>query len=104
MSNDIEYQDLPEDWSWWSGNVGPGYYTRWFGTDRRGDGYDGEVYNDGTEKTHYVAIYPHKGMRDDGDPEIAEFPCARGEFDTEQEAVNAVPELVREADARDLKN
>lgn len=99
MSEGIDYPDLPDGWSWWSGNRADSYYTRWFGTDEADDGYEGEVYwDEGGPGHHFVHIYPILGIRDDGDPDVSEYPDARGKYDTEQEAVNAVPELIAELD------
>ena len=99
----IEYPDLPKGWSWWSGNVSDGYYTRWFGTDYRMGGalvgkhglggYEAEVYWD-TGGDHHVAIYPITGIRDDGDSEVAEYATVSRSYDSMQAAIDAVPELI----------
>lgn len=99
------YPELPTGWVWWHGSRSPGYYTRWFGTEFRMGGhlagkhglggYEGEVYWD-TGGDHHVAIYPILGTRDDGDPDVSEYPVYSGSFDTEQEAVDAVLDAIRE--------
>ena len=100
---ETEFPDLPTGWEWWSGERGENYYTRWFGTEYQmgGDlvgvhgmgGYEGEMYWDGME--HHVQIYPVTGTTPEGDPELG-YACKHGEYDTEQEAANAVPDLIRE--------
>ena len=101
--DDVEYPDLPSGWSWWSGSRGGSHYTRWFGTDYRmggdlaGDyglgGFDAELYWD-RGNGHHVHLYPILGFRSDGDPKVGEYPVARGSYDTAQEAIDAVPELI----------
>lgn len=90
--------DLPGEWDWWSGNRASSYYTRWFGT--KSLRYEGQVYWD-EGGDHHVAIYPVNGLRDDGDPDVSEYADKRGTFDTEQEAVNAVPKLIEELEDKD---
>lgn len=99
---DVEYPDLPNGWRWASGNVGSGYYTHWFETKYRMGGplagkhgmggYSGEVYwDEGGE--HHVHIYPITDASGD-DPEVSERPAASGTFESKQEAVNAVPDMI----------
>lgn len=90
----IEYPDLPESWEWWSGNRSGAYYTRWFGTEHAEHGYNGVIYSDDRQR-HIVHIYPIRGIRDDGDPDVAEYPDTNTTYDTEEAAVNAVPDLIR---------
>lgn len=94
----IEYPDLPNEWEWWSGNSGPSHYTHWFGTEEAEGGYEGEVYWD-EGGDHHVAIYPVKGIREDGDPNVSEYADARGSYETKQAAINAIPELIKDLDA-----
>ena len=94
-TNNTTFPELDDDWEWWSGNIGPAYYTHWFGTKVRPDGYDGEIFWE-DPGDHHVAIYPIRGMRDDGDPDVSEYPDITESFDTKQEAVDAVPQLIAE--------
>lgn len=105
QDNDIEWPELPNGWEWWSGEVTPSSYTHWFGTEYRhgGDlvgvddsigGFDGELYHD-SGGSHHVAIYAVTGERDDGDPVVSEYATERRTFDSKQEAVNAVPDMIQ---------
>ncbi|MDB9247480.1 hypothetical protein PN419_00465 [Halorubrum ezzemoulense] len=108
----VECPELPRGWEWWSGETSRSYYTMWFGTEYRqgGDlvhdgcvgGYDGEIFWDagGYDDTHAVVFYPVEGVRDDGDPRVSEYAEIHREYDSKQEAVNAVPELIRKLKAR----
>ena len=97
------FPELPRGFEWWSGERGGAYYTRWFGTAFRMGGslagkhglggYEGEMYWDRTGR-HHFAIYPVIGTRRDGDPEVDEYPVARGSYATEQAALDAVPGLI----------
>lgn len=100
--SDADYPELPDGWEWWSGDRSSSYYTRWFGTEFRMGGalagkhglggYEGEVYWD-EGGDHHVAIYPITGVGDD-DPIVDEYPAVRGSYDSEQEALDAVPDLI----------
>lgn len=107
--DEVEYPDLPKGWAWWSGTVGGGYYTRWFGTKyyRGGDlvgvegsigGFEGQVFWD-QGQDHTVEITPITGM--DGDDPVMGYSCITRRFDTMQEAIEAVPELIQELKDRD---
>lgn len=108
----VKYPDLQDGWEWRSGETARSYYTLWFGTEYRqgGDlvhdgcigGYSGEIFwNIGSpDDTHTVMIYPLRGYRDDGDPVIAEYAEIVRSYDSKQDAVNAVPELIRELKER----
>lgn len=102
---DIDYPELPDGWEWWSGDRSPQHYTRWFGTERTEDGYEGQVYWDDPQLSgvphHHVLIYPILGVREDGDPDVSEYPDVNEKFDSEQEAVNAVPELIESLEDND---
>lgn len=105
----VEYPDLQRGWSWWSAIASRSYYTQWFGTKYRfgGDlvhdgcigGYEGEVYWD-SGGDHIVCLYPITGIRQDGDRRVAPYPEIIQSYDTKQDAVNAVPELIRELKER----
>lgn len=95
-----DFPDLPDGWEWWSGNTSSGHYTRWFGTEEAEDGYEGEMYWD-EGHDHKVLIYPVIGIREDGDPDVSEYPDASASFDTEQEAANAVPDLIEQLEEDD---
>lgn len=94
--------ELPDGWGWWSGNRGPTHYTRWFGTEFRMGGhlaghdglggYEGEVYWD-EGGDHHVAIYPIVAVSDD-DPVLG-YAVYRGTFDTERDALDAVPDAIK---------
>jgi hypothetical protein len=105
----VEYPELQDGWEWWSGNTSRSYYTLWFGTEYRqgGDlvhdgcigGYEGEVYWD-RGNDHTVCLYPLTGIRDDGDPRVSEYAEIVRSYDSKQEAVNAVPDLICELKER----
>jgi len=96
--------ELPNGWEWRGGERGESYYTINFGTEYRmgGDlagvhgngGYDGEVYHDAGSK-HKVAIYPIKYYNGNDDP-VFGYAVKTGTFDSEQEAIEAVPKLIEE--------
>jgi len=100
---EVEYLKLPNGWQWWNGDRSSSYYTRWFGTNylQGGDlvgkygsmgGFEGEVYWDkGGE--HYVHIYPILDATKD-DPVVSEYPAISRSYETEEEAVKAVPRLI----------
>lgn len=98
---EIDFPDLPDGWEWRGGNGGSGYYTLWFGTEFRMGGklagkhglggYDGQIYWD-EPGGHHVEILPITSIRDD-DPELGYAEVSRS-YDSKQEAVNAVPELI----------
>lgn len=98
--------DLPNGWSWWSGNRSKSYYTQWFGTNYRrgGDlvgvdgsigGFDGQVYWDkGGNGKHHVEIIPITGV--DNDDPVHGYPTISRSFDSEKEAVEGVVGLIAE--------
>lgn len=100
----IEYPELPRGWEWRTGSAGASYYTKWFGTKylmggnlagKHGlGGYDGEVYWD-IGGLHHVSIRPVEGIRENGDPVFGYDKISRS-FETMQEAINAVPDLIEE--------
>lgn len=97
---DLDFPDLPDGWEYWSGNYSDSHYTRWFGTEEREDGYEGEAYWD-EPGSHHVLIYPIVGELPCGDPDVSEYPDARGSYDSAQEALDAVPELIAELEDDD---
>jgi len=98
--------ELPNGWSWWSGNRSESYYTRWFGTEYRrgGDligidgsigGFDGEAYWDrGGNGKHHVQIRPITGV--DNDDPVHGYPTISRSFNSEAEAVEGVVEMISE--------
>jgi hypothetical protein len=57
-------------------------------------GYEGEVYWD-RGGDHHVQIYPITAYDDGhGDPVVSEYPAASGSYDSEQDALDAVPDLI----------
>lgn len=107
----VEHPELQDGWEWRSGETSHSYYTLWFGTEyvQGGDlvhdgcigGYDGEiVWDAGFSDEHTVLLYPITGIRDDGDPRVSEYADIARQYDSKQEAVNAIPELIRELKAR----
>lgn len=79
MSNNI-----PPGWHWGVGEKCGNSVTHWFYTNLRYH-YQGEIYTDPGEPWT-VNFYEEIGKRDDGDVEVAEYPCESGTFDTEKEA------------------
>lgn len=77
---------LPSGWHWGGGEVAGGSKTYWFYTNLRFH-YRGKLYTD-PNRDWTVFFYEEKGLRDDGDIEVAEYPCDYGSFSTEQQAVN----------------
>ncbi len=107
----VEYPELQDGWEWRSGETSRSYYSLWFGTEyaQGGDlvhdgcigGYDGEIFWDaGFGNEHTVMLYPIRGFRDDGDPRVDEYAEVARTFDSKQEAVNAIPDLIRELKER----
>lgn len=100
----IDYPELPSGWEWQSGETSMSYYTHWFGTEYQmggphaGEyglgGFTGEVFWDKGQK-HTVTIRAVKSIDSNGDP-IYGYDEIQRTFDTMQEAVNAVPEIIRE--------
>ncbi|UBF22662.1 hypothetical protein HRTV-25_gp81 [Halorubrum tailed virus 25] len=101
----LDFPDLPRGFEWWSGERGRLHYTRWFGTAFRMGGslagkhglggYHGEVYWDKRgDGDHHVAIYPVLSVHEWGDPEIGEYAVSRGRYKSEQDALDAVPEII----------
>ena len=102
--SDVDAPDLPRGWQWASGEVGGGYYTRWFQTEYRMGGalagvhgfggYDAEVYWD-KGNDHVVQIRPITGGVNADDPEYG-YPVVTRHYETAQAALDAVPDLIRE--------
>lgn len=100
---DYDIPKLPTGWEWRSGNRSDSYYTHWFGTTFRMGGklagvhglggYDGELYWD-EGGDHHVQIYPVTAINDNGEARISEYPEAFGSYDSEQEAIDAIPDLI----------
>lgn len=96
-------EELPSGWEWGSGEKSPSYYTYNFGTEyyKGGDlvgvhglgGYDGCVFWDKGQK-HTVDIRPVVGF--DGDDPRYGYSVMTRTFDSEEEALEAVPELIQE--------
>lgn len=93
--------ELPQGWEWRGGASGESYYTTNFGTQYTmgGDlagvhglgGYDGQItWDEGGE--HIVEIWPIERM--DGDDPVFGYSIEAGLFDSEQEALDAVPEMI----------
>lgn len=100
-----ETPELPDGWEWQGGERGGAYYTTWFGTKyrmggptagwgRRLGGYSGSVFWDQGNK-HSVSIRPIVGITADDDPRY-DYPDISRQFDSEQDALDAVPKLIRE--------
>lgn len=98
--------ELPRGWEWKGGGRGKRHYTTNFGTEFRMGGalagkhglggYDGQVYWD--EKVtdpqeHHVVIYSIEGIDSDGDLRMG-YPVISRTYDSEQEALDAVPDLI----------
>lgn len=94
-------QELADGWSWASATGGVNRYTyRFETTGLSGSGYWGEMYSDDLN-THYVAIYPVNGVKDDGDRNIGPYPIIDVSFDSYEEAVSGVYNAIDELDSRD---
>jgi len=92
--------EIPENWHWGVGNRGASYYTHWLYTDRVDDGYEAEVYWDkGGDGTHKVVFYEILGVKEDGDPDVCEYPCHTSHHDSEAEALQAAAEHAHEIEA-----
>jgi hypothetical protein len=101
MSN--QNPELPNGWEWRGGNRGQTYYDVFFGTEYymggpyAGDyglgGMNGQIYWD-KGQSHVVEICPVTSM--DGDDPVLGYAEIVEEFQTEEEAHNAVPELIKE--------
>lgn len=99
---DADAPELPPGWQWAGGEGSDGYYTSWFETEYRMGGalagvhgfggYNGEVYWD-TGNDHVVQIRPIVGGVNAPDPEYG-YPVVTRHYDTEQAALDAVPELI----------
>lgn len=99
-----ELPELPNGWEWQSGNRGNGYYNTFFGTEyRQGGAYAGKyglggmhgcVYWDGGD-VHHIEICYVESIDKDGDATYS-YPILTDSFETEEEAHNAVPELIEQ--------
>ena len=98
-----ELPELTNGWEWQSGENGESYYTTNFGTEYEmggalaGEhgmgGYSGRVYwDEGGE--HHVIIEPITGFN--GDDPVFGYSVLSAEFKSEEEAHNAVPELIEQ--------
>lgn len=96
-----ETPELPNGWEWRGGNRGESYCTITFGTEYHmgGDlagvhgigGYDGMLtWDEGG--SYIVEIWPIE--RFDGDDPVFGYSVESALFDTEEEALNAVPEMI----------
>lgn len=103
-TRNVETPELPKGWGWQTGNRSDYYYTYNFGTNysmggpyaseyRGMGGMDGEVYWDEGGK-HHVVIRPIKSIDGNGDPHYG-YPIISKSYETEKEAVEAVPELIK---------
>lgn len=96
-----ETEELPSGWEWWTGNSSDTYYTYNFGTEYymggalAGEyglgGMFGQVTWDEGGK-HTVMITPVTSMN--GDDPVYGYPVATESFETEEEALEAVPEMI----------
>ena len=98
-----EVSELPSGWEWRGGSRGESYYTINFGTSYTmgGDlagvhglgGYDGQVtWDEGG--SHIVDIWPIERIDENDDPQLG-YSVESGLFNSEQEALNAVPEMIQ---------
>ena len=98
-----ELPELPNGWEYGIGNRSESYYTTNFQTEYEmggalaGEhgmgGYSGRVFwDEGGE--HHVIIEPITGFN--GDDPVYGYPVVSRSFETEEEAHNAVPELIEE--------
>lgn len=96
-----ENENLPSGWEWWSGNRSETYLTLNFGTEyemggpHAGNygmgGFMGQVtWDEGRD--YLVEIIPIVGF--DGDDPRYGYSVAAAEFETEEEALEAVPEMI----------
>lgn len=100
---DTEAPALPTGWQWAGGERTGGSYTTFFETRYRmgGDlagvhgfgGYNGVVYWD-EGNDHTVQIRPITGGVNADDPEYG-YPVVSRKYDSEQAALDAVPDLIR---------
>lgn len=103
MSNN---QELPKGWEWQGGESSDSYYTKWFATEYKmggpyaGEygmgGMCGEVYWDEGGK-HIVDIRPVEScIGRNGENPVMGYSILTESFDTEEEAIEAVPKLIEE--------
>lgn len=96
-----ERPELPSGWEWWSGNRAETYLTINFGTEYdmggplAGDygmgGFMGQVtWDEGRD--YLVEILPVSCF--DGDDPVYGYSVEAAEFETEEEAIEAVPEMI----------
>lgn len=100
----IDYPEMPNGWEWWSGEASDSYYSQWFGTEyRMGGQYAGEYGLGGMEgqvfwdegQQHTVQIWYIRTVDENGDPTTS-YPTVTESYDTMQEAVNAVVDIISE--------
>jgi hypothetical protein len=101
--------ELPSGWKWGSGEKSPSYYTYNFGTEyyMGGDlagvdglgGYTGRVFWDRPNEYHNITIRPVIGF--EGDDPVYGYDIITRSFESEEEALEAVPELIEELKNRD---
>jgi len=108
QSNGPDFPSMPTGWEWRSGSQGSGHYTRWFGTTFRMGGslvgcadslggFDGELYwDEGGNGKHHVQIRPITGVDSKYDDPIFGYPAISRSFDSEQEALDAIPKMLEE--------
>lgn len=103
MSDNNDLPELQNGWEWSGGERGKNYYTTNFGTEYymggryAGEyglgGFSGQVFWDKGQK-HTVQIMPVLSMN--GDDPVFGYAAITRRFDTEEEAHNAVPDLIDE--------
>ena len=97
-----ELPELPNGWEWTGGGHSTSYYTTNFATkyqmggplagEHGMGGYFGQVFWD-KDGEHHVVIEPITGFN--GDDPVYGYPLVTRSFETEEEAHNAVPELIK---------
>lgn len=85
---------LPKGWHWGIGEIAGKAKTYWFYTNLRFH-YQGQLYTD-PGQPWTVHFYEEKGLRDDGSLRVSEYPCERGQFETEEEALEFAREKATE--------
>lgn len=108
--HNTDYPDLPDGWRWIGGNLSNVTYTQWFETDyrmggnlagrgKRLGGYSGEIdFDTLNDRGYTVLFYPVTSMAED--EYLSSYPDVQEEFETMQEAVDAVPRLIDELPER----
>lgn len=92
-----EKPEVPDGWHWSISNRSSHYYTHWLYTDHVEGGYEAQVYWDkGGRGYHYVNFYEILGVRDDGDPNVSDYPCKSAKFESEEAALQYAAETAEE--------